>query len=186
MNGGIISSRYATALLRYCTEEGDSQKVCSQALTLEKAFKELPALRQIMKDPAAVSNDEKLSLMESAIGEETMARSLKNFLSLVLRQGRIGDIRFILHDFVDKYFRSRNIRFAKMVTAVEPDPSLVEKIKSLAKEKLGGEILIESKVDPSIIGGIIFTVDDIRVDSCVKTQLQELAKEFTEKNKRIV
>lgn len=186
MNTGIISSRYSTALLRFCTDMGDAEKVCSQAMILEKAFRELPSLRQVMKDPAAVSNDEKMSLMESALGDEAMSPSLKQFLSLVLKSGRIGDIRLILHSFIDKYYRSRGILFASMVTATEPDPSLVEKIRATAKERLGGDIVIETKVDPSIIGGIIFTVDDFRVDASVKSQLADLAKEFTERNKRIV
>ena len=186
MNTGIISSRYSTALLRFCTEQGDAEKVCSQAMILEKAFRELPSLRQIMKDPAAVSYDEKMSLMESALGEEAMSPSLKQFLSLVLKSGRIGDISLILHSFIDKYYRSRNIRFASMVTATEPDPSLVEKIRAAAKEHLGGDVVIATEVDPSIIGGVIFTVDDYRVDASVKTQLSDLVKEFTEKNKRIV
>ena len=186
MNTGIISSRYAKALLRFSSEEGDSEKTCSQAMTLEKAFKDLPELRQIMSDPAAVSMEDKMSLMVSALGDEPMTGSLRKFLELVLRAGRIDDIRFILRSFINQYFKSRNIRFATIVTANEPDPPLVEKIRTAAKQRLGGEIMIETKVDPSIIGGIIFTVDDYRVDSSVKTQLETLAKEFTDRNKRIV
>ena len=186
MNTGIISSRYAKALLRFTSDRGDAEKTCAQAMTLEKAFRELPRLRQIMEDPAAVGDGEKMSLMEGAFGDEPMTGSLRKFLSLVLQKGRIGDIRLILHSFIDMYFKSKGIRFATMVTAVDPDPSLVEKISAAAKERLGGEIMIETKVDPSIIGGIIFTVDDYRVDSSVKTQLETLVKEFTAKNKRIV
>jgi F-type H+-transporting ATPase subunit delta len=41
-------------------------------------------------------------------------------------------------------------------------------------------------VDPKILGGFIFEIDDYRLDASVATQFEKIKKQFIEKNKRIV
>lgn len=50
----------------------------------------------------------------------------------------------------------------------------------------GGEVRLEEKADPDIIGGLVLTVGDYRLDASVRGQLETLRKEFIDKNKRIV
>ena len=186
MNTGIIASRYAAALHRYVALHGDADRVCAQAKTLEQALGRLPDFRRLVDDPAAVSRDEKMAFFRSALGEDGMSPVLERFLALVMENGRIADLRFILHDYADLYYASRNVHFATLSTAVPvPDP-LLEKIHAKAVERLGGEVVIEEKVDPSLIGGGVFTVDGYRVDASVRTQLRTLHSQFNEQNKRIV
>lgn len=186
MNTGIIASRYAAALHRYVTLHGDADRVCAQAKVLEQALGRLPDFRRLVDDPAAVTRSEKMAFFRSALGGEELAPALERFLSLVMENGRIADLRFILHDYTALYYASRNIHFATLSTAVPvPDP-LLEKIHAQAVERIGGEVVIEKQVDPSLIGGGVFTVDGYRVDASVRTQLQTLHTQFNEQNKRIV
>ena len=186
MNAGIIASRYAAALHRYVTLHGDADRVCAQAKVLEDSLGRLPDFRRFIDDPSAVSRSEKMAFFQSALGEEKLAPALERFLMLVMENGRIAEIRFILHDFIGLYYASRDIHFATLVTAAPVPGALMEKIHGSAVAKIGGEVLIEEKVDPSLIGGAVFTVDGRRIDASVRTQLQTLYNEFNDKNKRIV
>lgn len=186
MNTGIIASRYAKALHRYVTAHGDADRVCRQAMTLEKALLEVPELRQVLMDPAAVSTPRKMEFLQAALGEEPMADALARFLSLVAEGGRFDALPFMLQDYIDLYYKAQGIHFAKLATAVPASAEMQERIRSEAERRLGGKVVLESEVDPSLLGGAVVTVDGYRVDASVKAQLRKLHDQFINKNKRIV
>lgn len=158
MNTGIISSRYAKALLKLVDETGNGKAVYSQ-------------VQGILADPDS---------MPSVLEPE-----LQKFIQLLVRRKRMEYVRFILHSFVDQYNESRHIIPVALKTAV-PAPSLEVKLKELLESKFGGEVVITSSVDPSLIGGFVLTIDDKLLDASVSTQLETIRRQFMDKNKRIV
>ena len=186
MNTGVISSRYARALLAFSNGNGDADTACAQARTLLQAIRELPALRTALADPAAVSAAEKSALLRTALGGETMSPSLERFLQLVQQKGRMPLLPLILHDFMELYFRERDIHPATLTTAVPPTEELLEKYRSAAERRFGGTVRIQAVTDPAIIGGVVFTVDGQRLDASVAHQIDKLHSELGAKNKRIV
>jgi F-type H+-transporting ATPase subunit delta len=186
MNTGIITSRYARALLEFVDETGHGDVVCGQVLTLESALDNSEELRRLMDDPAAVTDSEKLSLLKSALGNAPMADELERFIKLILKRGRMEYFRQMLHTFVAYVPQiQRESRTARLVSAVA-SPELEAKLKALVKEKTGDDVILETKVDPSVIGGFIFIIDDYMIDASVSHQLEILRHQFVEKNRRIV
>lgn len=206
MNTGIIATRYATALLKLVDETGSGDVVAAQVQVIEKALDEVPEFRRAVDDPA-VSVVRKISLFEAAL-KDSMAQELRKFLELLIRNGRIGDIRLVLTTFVTEYYRSRHIKRARLVVAdpalldPEPTPSdpvpvegslrqaqrpaLESRLRELIGKETGCELLLETKVDPSLIGGFVFEVEDMILDASVSRQLDVIRHQFIEKNRRIV
>jgi len=185
MNTGIITSRYARALLEFVDETRHGDIVCGQVITLESALDNSEELRRLMDDPAAVTDSEKLSLLKSALGNAPMTDELERFIKLILKRGRMEYFRQMLHTFVAMYRKSRGIRTARLISAVA-SPELEAKLKSLVKEKTGDDVILETKVDPNVIGGFIFIIDDYMIDASISHQLEILKHQFVEKNRRIV
>ncbi|MBR1574164.1 MAG: ATP synthase F1 subunit delta [Bacteroidales bacterium] len=186
MSQGQISSRYATALLAFADANGEADRVCREAHRLEQAVVELPQVESLVTDPAAVPLRQKMSLLRAALEPDEMSGTMETFLRLVFRNRREHELRFILHTFTRLYYRSRGIRFATVTTAVAPPPKLADRIAASLQERLHCQVVMEEKTDPSLIGGVVVRVDDIRLDASVAGQLETLRREFTEKNKRIV
>lgn len=206
MNTGIIATRYATALLKLVEETGSGELVAAQVQVIEKALDEVPDFRRAVDDPA-VAAVQKISLFEASL-KDSMAQELHKFLELLIRNGRIGDVRLVLTTFVTEYYRSRHIKRARLVVAdpalldPEPtpsDPVLVEgslrqaqrpalesRLRELIGKETGCELLLETKVDPSLIGGFVFEVEDMILDASVSRQLDVIRHQFIEKNRRIV
>lgn len=184
MNTGVISSRYAKALLKYAESEGVGELVCRQSLALSNVL-QMSEVRSVFDGKSSVSDSKKLSLLESALNE-SLSPVLSNFLKLVLKRGRSEYLRYILQDFTDIYFKSNKILFARLVTTVE-SVELEERLRSMVIEATGCKQLnIITEIDPELIGGFVFTLDDIRIDSSIKRQLDTLRKQFNEKNKRLI
>lgn len=226
MNTGIIATRYATALLKLVEETGSGELVAAQVQVIEKALDEVPDFRRAVDDPA-VAAVQKISLFEAAL-KDSMAQELHKFLELLIRNGRIGDVRLVLTTFVTEYYRSRHIKRARLVVA---DPALLSsssvsgsdspvagsdssvagsvrgtvirqtrlpegdsrrpgslesRLRELIGKETGCELLLETKVDPSLIGGFVFEVEDMILDASVSRQLDFIRRQFIEKNRRIV
>lgn len=206
MNTGIIATRYATALLKLVEETGSGELVAAQVHVIEKALDEVPDFRRAVDDPA-VAAVQKISLFEAAL-KDSMAQELHKFLELLIRNGRIGDVRLVLTTFVTEYYRSRHIKRARLVVAdpalldPEPTPSdpvpvegslrqpqrpaLESRLRDLVEKQTGCRLILKTEVNPSLIGGFVFEVEDTVLDASVSRQLDFIRRQFIEKNRRIV
>ncbi len=208
MNTGIIATRYATALLKLVDETGSGEKVAAQVQVIEKALDEVPEFRRAVDDPA-VESAKKLELFEAALTSDTISPELRKFLELLIRNGRIGDVRLVLTTFVTEYYRSRHIKRARLVVAdpallgpeptssdpepVEgsslrqaPRPTLESRLRDLVEKQTGCKLILKTEVNPSLIGGFVFEVEDTVLDASVSRQLDIIRRQFIEKNRRIV
>lgn len=209
MNTGIIATRYATALLKLVDETGCGDVVAAQVQTVEKALDEVPDFRRAVDDPA-VAPAKKIALFEAALssGAESvegtsLAPDLRKFLELLIRNGRIGDVRLIFTTFITEYYRARHIKRAKLVVAdsallnPEPTPSdrelaeplrptLDVRLRDLIEKQTGCKLILKTEVNPSLIGGFVFEVEDMILDASVSRQLDVIRHQFIEKNRRIV
>ena len=206
MNTGIIATRYATALLKLVDETGSGDVVAAQVQVIEKALDEVPDFRRAVDDPA-VSVVRKISLFEASL-KDSMAQELHKFLELLIRNGRIGDVRLIFTTFINEYYRSRHIKRARLVVAdpalldPEPTPSdpvpvegslrqtqrpaLESRLRDLVEKQTGCKLILKTEVNPSLIGGFVFEVEDTVLDASVSRQLDVIRHQFIEKNRRIV
>ena len=185
MNTGMISSRYATALLKYVVETGNEEKVYRQVLALNASLKALPQLRNLIDNPMTVTDGQKFSLLVSALDGEEMADELQRFIRLVMKKRRMKLLRFMLLSFVSQYRETHNIKESRLITAT-PAPDLETRISEIVKERKGDSVLFEHRIDPEIIGGFIFEIDGLRLDASTASQLQSVRRQFIEKNRRIV
>ena len=186
MNRSIVITRYALALVKYCGETGQGNVVCSEAETLEQALRTVPELRRMVTAADdVVSPFDKKKLLQTALGNH-ISPELSRFLTLLNKNGRMDLVEDILRDFVTIYRRSIGIRKAHLVTATEPSERLLQRLKALVRQKTGDDVIIEVEVDPSIIGGFVFDIDEYLLDASVKRQLDRIRQQFIEKNRRII
>ena len=158
MNTGIISSRYATALLRYTEETGGGERVCAQVRRL---------LERPQQDPGPLEPE------------------LERLIRLVVKNGRLEDVKFILRSFVAMYYRSRGVQVARLTTVV-PAGELERKIHAMLEKQLGCEVLLETSVDPDLVGGFTLEVGDYLLDASVRRQIETIRRQFVISNNRIV
>ena len=158
MNTGIISSRYASALLRYTQETGGGERVCAQ-------------VRRLLEHP-----EEQPGPLEP---------ELERLVSLLVKNGRLEDVRFVFRSFIAMYYRSRGIEVARL-TAVVPAKELERKLQNILEKQLGTEVLLEASVDPDLLGGFTLEIGDYLLDGSVRRQIEAIRRQFVISNNRIV
>ena len=158
MNTGVISSRYARALLRLTTESGSAAAVYAQ-------------VRAMLDNPDAIPS--------------SLEPDLQKFVGLLVQNHREQYLKFIFNSFVNLYLRENHMKLATLTTVV-PNPGLEQKIRTLVSERTGYGLDLNVKTDPSLIGGFRLVVDDLLLDASVSSQLERLRRQFIEKTSRIV
>lgn len=179
MNTGAISVRYAKALLEVATSHGTSNKVYEEMQTISDAFMAVPELKKAMLNPH-VTTEERKKLLLSAAGNDKnpVSAELNKFVDLVIERKREAHFQTISLVYQDLYRKDKNIVVGKLTTAIDPDASLVDKMKSIVSKMTGSASEVEfiTVVDPSIIGGFKLQVGSDMLDASISTQLQDVRK----------
>ena len=172
MDIGIISTRYARALLKSAAGTEFESQVYQEMATVAKSYGEVPALRQTIDNPM-LAKDKKQQLLETAAGE-LPSELTKAFIALVLKENRESLMQFIALSYVTLYRQQKNIISGKLITATVVAPATEQKMRQMVESKTNGTVEFETEVNPDIIGGFILEYDTYRMDASVKTKLNNI------------
>jgi F-type H+-transporting ATPase subunit delta len=184
MDNGVISTRYAKALLAYTEQSGVSDAVYGQVKLLAENLGRVPRLRQVLANPILGRSD-KLTLLGSAVGGAP-TRELERFFELVLTGRREELLQGMALMYIDFYRKARNINRGHLETAAELPDQTIERMKEWMRGATGGEAELETTVNPDLIGGFIFRLNFRQIDASVSSQLSALRKHFTEENRQAI
>ena len=172
MDIGVISVRYARALLKSATDAKIEADVYKEMQTLAKSYTEVPQLRQTIDNPM-LSKDTKQQLLLTAVGEKPCELT-KAFISLVLKEDRENVMQFIANSYVTLYRQQKNVIRGRLITAAAVSPATEQKMRQMVESKTNGTVEFETEVNPDIIGGFILEYDTYRMDASVKSKLNSI------------
>ena len=177
MDIGVISVRYARALLKSANDAKIEDAVYTEMQQLAKSYVEVPQLRFTIDNPM-LSKDKKEALLLTAVGENPSDLT-KTFIQLVLKEDRERVMQFIANSYVTLYRQQKNVIRGRLITAAAVTPATEQKMRQMVESKTNGTVEFESEVDPDIIGGFILEYDTYRMDASVKTKLNSILTQLS-------
>ncbi|MBR2231003.1 MAG: F0F1 ATP synthase subunit delta [Prevotella sp.] len=174
MDIGVISVRYARALLKSAVQTKCDDQVYSDMATLAKSFVDVPQLRTTINNPT-ISQESKRQLLVTACGPSATTLT-KRFVDLVLKEGRESFMVFIASSYITLYRKQKNIIHGRLITATTVSPETEQKMRSIVESKTQGTVEFLTEVNPDIIGGFILEYDTYRMDASVQSQLRNILK----------
>ena len=184
MDSGLISIRYAKALLDFAVDQNQQREVYRQAKMLSRVFEHVPHIRFVLANPLIPLSEKKKAVV-MAFGEQTLPVWDK-MIDLIFKNNREEWLQYIALRYIDLYREVYNIHYGQLITAVPADSETQQQLKMLIEEKIGGRVELEAMTDPEITGGFILQVEDYRWDASVAGQLNRIRKKFKQINKQIV
>ena len=176
MDLGVISVRYARALLKSATELKLEDQVYKEMQTLSRSFLEVPELRFTIDNPM-LSKDKKLKLIVTACGEN-VGELTKKFVALVLKEDREKTLQFMAASYITLYRQQKNIIRGSLTTAAPVSKDTEDRMRRMVESKTKGTVEFKTEVDPNIIGGFILEYDTYRMDASVKSKLNKILIEL--------
>jgi F-type H+-transporting ATPase subunit delta len=177
MSVETVARRYGAALADVVMKSGETDIVRTELKTWEAMLNANAELNAVFANPAVAHRD-KESILEKLIAKAQPGRTTANFLRVLLRNGRLGELSEIIKRLeAELEERSGNV-VAKVTSARElTDSERAELVASLAKIT-GKNIKPAYFVDKGIIGGVVTQVGSTVYDGSVKTQLENLREEL--------
>lgn len=176
-SGGIrasLAGRYASALFDLARDQrqieavGKSLDTLSQALLDSKEFAELAASPLVSRSQAG----EAFAALGPTLGLDPLTT---NFLGVVARNGRKGQLRAIIRAFKRLAAEHRGETSADVVTAHPLNDDQLSALRKQLRARAGRDVAIEATVDPQILGGIVVKLGSQMIDASIRTKLNRLA-----------
>lgn len=176
MNEGKISVRYAQALYALAEEKNLQQAIYISLERLTQAFFEVPALASTLANPMH-KRKEKLELLLTA-SESKPDSLLADFFGFVIDKGREEFMVFISMSYQKIYREKERVVIGKIISALPLKEASIEKIRQLVDKQFSASIELSTSVEPDIMGGFILEVDNYRMDSSIRTELEHIRTEL--------
>ena len=172
-------STYAHALFEAAREREELEKTLENLKEFVNALHETEELREFFYGTHIPESQKRRAI--DALTED-MSTSTKNFLKVLIDNGRVE----ILEDVVPRYEglveEYQGKVEVEVTTAMELSDEMLDRLKSRLGEILDGrEVVLETNVNPDLLGGAIIRVGERQVDSSVRGHLQALREEMLER-----
>ncbi len=176
MDIGVISVRYARALLKSATEAKLEDQVYREIQTLCESYIRVPELRLTIDNPMLIK-DKKLLLLKAACGNNPSEITCR-FIQLVLNEDRENILQFMATSYITLYRKQNNITSGRLITASAVSPATEQKMKQMVESKTKGSVEFNTEVNPDIIGGFILEYDTYRLDASVHNKLRTILSQL--------
>lgn len=173
---GVISVRYARALLKCAMEQKLEDQVYQEMITLADQYNRVPELRSTIDNPM-LEKDKKQALLQAACGKN-LSELTEKFIQLVLQEGRENVIQMMATSYITLYRKQKNIISGRLITATAVTPEVEQKMKQMVQNKSQATVEFQTEVNPDIIGGFVLEYDSYRMDASVQTKLNNILKEL--------
>lgn len=170
---GGLAGRYANALFELAQDQKAVDAVSADLATLRRAMETSPDLTRLVKSPVFSAEDHAKALKPILAQMGANALTTK-FILLLAQKRRLSSLTGIIRAFETQVAKSRGETEAEVTAARALSDTEITELKSVLKSKLGKEPRLHSKVDPSLLGGLVVKVGSRMIDSSLRTKLDGL------------
>ena len=168
-----VAGRYATAQSELALEQKAQEQVAADLNRFGEALDAFDDLARMVKSPAFSAEEQGRAL--AAVLEELKIEGLtRNFLLLVAKNRRLFATPDMLRAFRAMLARHRGETSATVTAASKLTESQVTALKQALQAALGEKIMLEERVDPTLLGGLVVKVGSRMIDTSLRTKLNSL------------
>jgi len=168
-----VAGRYASALFELARERNELDQVDQDLGKFQALLDGSEDLDRLVKSPA-FSAEEQERALGAVMDWAAVGATTGNFLKVVARNRRL----FAAGDMVKSYrsllARHRGEVVAEVKSAAALSDSQLAALKDQLKASFGKDVRLDTKVDPSLLGGLVVKIGSRMIDSSLRTKLTNL------------
>ncbi len=177
MKRSSIARRYAKAIFELALETNRVEEIGKELQTLLAAFESSEEARAVMMAPV-LTGDEKVKLVEAMLAQLTLDPIVGNSLRLLAQRNRLADLPDVVADFNALADRHVGRIRARVTTAIQITEEQVQQIAQSLAGATNRKVMVERKVDPAILGGVVAQIGSTVYDGSLRTQLEDMKKQL--------
>ena len=171
-----VASRYAKSLIDLSQEQTSLEEIKNDMNFFLHTLKANPQLKAVLGNPI-ISQSKKVQILADIFSGKVDKLSI-SFFNIMVNKGRGEVLYATAQEFNNQYNIIKHITKATVVSATALSEANKSKLLDEVKAAVGGEVILDAKTDPSLIGGFVLTVGDRQVDTTIANSLKKLKKDF--------
>ncbi|HVZ73228.1 MAG TPA: ATP synthase F1 subunit delta [Polyangia bacterium] len=170
---GSVSRRYARALFSMGVDRGTFEQLGKELDAFAELWTGSAELRQALANPVFKAS-EKRNVLSNLLPRVTPTSDVQKFLLLLLDRRRLAALPSIARAYREMVDEKMG-RVRAQVTSAQPlSPGELTRVQDALARRTGKHVVLEAKVDPALLGGVVARVGDLVLDGSVRTQLGTL------------
>jgi len=171
--GGSVARRYARALFGIGVDAGKFEALGDELGELAALWNASDELRQALENPV-FRPSEKRAVLERILPQVAPTPEVQRFVLLLLDRRRIVLLPAIARAYRDLTDAHVGRVRAEVTSSEELTPATLDRVRRSLEQRTGKKVIVTSKVDAGLIGGVVARVGDLVLDGSVRTQLDDL------------
>ena len=169
-----VAGRYASALFDLAKDTNSVATVEADLVKFGGLLDQSEDLRSMVRSPV-ISAAEQGKALAAIAAKAGISGITANFLALVARNKRLFVVADMIKNFRALAAKSRNEVMAEVTSAMPLTDAQLAALKDTLKSTADSTIVLATKVDPSLLGGLIVKIGSRMIDSSLKTKLAGLS-----------
>ena len=168
-----LAGRYALAIFELAQEERGVEAVANDFAALKQLMAESPDLTRLIRAPV-FSREEQAAGMNGVLHRMEAAPLTRRFILLLASKRRLFALPDIIRAYRNMVSKQKGEMSAQVTSARPLSDDEIAELKSILRSKLSKDVKLDSRVDPSLLGGLIVQVGSRMIDSSIRTKLNGL------------
>jgi len=171
-----LAAAYAKALFGAAEKAGALDVIVDELKAVVEVSKKQAKVADIFAS-SMFSPEHKVQMIDKAFGGRAH-QLLTNFLKVLARHSRSFILPSIAQELQRLYDEARHRVPVRIVTATPLSAQQQTTVAQRMKSVLGGEPILQTEVDPSLIGGLVAQVGDVVFDGSLAANLARLREQL--------
>lgn len=172
---GAIARRYAGAMFELALKQNTLDQTLADVQGIAQLFSK-HTLAYLLREPK-IPAQRKEKVLREALSSNVQPMSL-NLALLIVQRNLVDLMPNIATELQQLVLDHKNEAVAEVTTAAPMDAQQQALVKQSLEARTGKTILLEAKVNPDILGGVVARVGDQVIDGSVQQRLQNLRRQL--------
>ncbi len=179
MTARASAARYAKALFDVARQELTPEQVEQELAAFARLVQQSPELGGVLTNPV-VPVPSKRGIVQALLARSGLSGPVNKLLLLLVERGRIALVPDVLEVYRERLMEHQRVLRAEVTTAVALSDERVQRLADRLSTATGRRVLVDARVDPSLVAGIVARIGSTVYDGSVATQLASMRQRLIE------
>ena len=177
MIAGSIARRYAKALLLIGIDGRNYDALAAELESIARTVDGSLDLHLVRTNPVFPLSQRR-AVLDEIVKRLGLQPVMRNFVMLLLDRNRVGALPSIAREY-RKLVDAEAGRVRAVITSARPlSLDQEDRIKAALEKRTGKTVLVETRQDPALLGGVVAAIGDLVYDGSVRNQLAQLREQL--------
>ena len=174
-----VAGRYASALFELAVDAGEVDGIEAELGQIQTLLDESEDLRRLVASPV-FSAEQQFNAISAILDKAGIGGAVGNFVRLVARNRRLFALPDMIVGFSRLAAEHRGEVSADVATATPLSEDNLTALREALKGVTGKDVNINTKVDPSLLGGLVVRLGSRMIDTSLRSKLNSLKTRMKE------